>query len=172
MRNREVKEPVWGHTAHKWLGENILVSELCSVAARQDEHRQHDQFLKPFVLPLATPGHTWRVRLEHISHPQGNSINPWPLSPTPIPPFILGDFSPPSLFQYPLPPLPGGASLAAQKVICLQCRRPRFNPWVGKITWRREWQPTPGFLSGEFHGQRSLAGHSSWVTRSQTRLRD
>ena len=39
-----------------------------------------------------------------------------------------------------------------------QCRRPRFNPWVGKIPWRREWQPTPVFLSGESHGQRSLVG--------------
>ena len=40
--------------------------------------------------------------------------------------------------------------------ICLQWRRPRFHPWVGKIPWRREWQPTPVFLPGEFHGQRSL----------------
>ena len=35
-----------------------------------------------------------------------------------------------------------------------------FNPWVGKIPWRREWQPTPVFLPGKFHGQRSLAGYS------------
>ena len=33
---------------------------------------------------------------------------------------------------------------------------------VGKIPWRREWLPTPVFLPGEFHGQRSLAGHSPW----------
>ena len=32
--------------------------------------------------------------------------------------------------------------------------------WVGNIPWRREWQPTPVFWSGEFHGQRSLAGYS------------
>ena len=31
---------------------------------------------------------------------------------------------------------------------------------VGKIPWRRKWQPTPGFLPVEFHGQRSLAGYS------------
>ena len=36
-----------------------------------------------------------------------------------------------------------------------------FDPWVGKIPWRRAWQPTPVFLSGEFHGQRLLAGSSS-----------
>ena len=40
------------------------------------------------------------------------------------------------------------------------CRRRGFNPWVGKIPWRRAWQPTPVFLLGESHGQRSLAGYS------------
>ena len=38
--------------------------------------------------------------------------------------------------------------------------RDRFNPWVGKIPWRRAWQPTPIFLPGESHGQRSLVGYS------------
>ena len=33
-----------------------------------------------------------------------------------------------------------------------------FDPWIGKIPWRRKWPPTPVFLPGEFHGQRSLAG--------------
>ena len=37
-----------------------------------------------------------------------------------------------------------------------------FDLWVGKISWRREWLPTPVFWSGEFHGQRSLAGYSPW----------
>jgi len=40
--------------------------------------------------------------------------------------------------------------------------RLRFDPWVGMIFWRREWLPTPVFLSGEFHGQRSLVGYSPW----------
>ena len=44
--------------------------------------------------------------------------------------------------------------------ICLQCRRPRFDPWVQKIPWRRAWLPTPVFLSGGSHGQRSLVGYS------------
>ena len=39
-------------------------------------------------------------------------------------------------------------------------RKHRFNPWVGKISWRRKWQPTPVFLSGKSHGQRSLVGYS------------
>ena len=49
-----------------------------------------------------------------------------------------------------------------QERICLQCGRPRFDPWVGKIPWRREWLPTPVFLTGESHGQRSLVGYSQW----------
>ena len=42
------------------------------------------------------------------------------------------------------------------------CRRPRFDPWVRKIPWRREWQPTPVFLPGKSHGQRSLASYRPW----------
>ena len=37
-----------------------------------------------------------------------------------------------------------------------------FDPWVRNIPWRKEWQPTPVFLPGEFHGQRNLAGYSLW----------
>ena len=37
-----------------------------------------------------------------------------------------------------------------------------FDPWVGKIPWRRKWQPTPVFMPGKSHGQRSLAGYSLW----------
>ena len=39
----------------------------------------------------------------------------------------------------------------------LPSRRPRFNPWVRKIRWRRKWQLTPAFLLGNFYGQRPLA---------------
>ena len=45
----------------------------------------------------------------------------------------------------------------------LQCGRPGFDPWVGKISWRRERLPTPVFWPGEFHGL-----HSPWVAKSQT----
>ena len=54
---------------------------------------------------------------------------------------------------------PGGS---AGKRICLQCRRPGFDPWLGKIPWRREWLPSPVFWPGDFHGQRSLEGYSPW----------
>ena len=55
--------------------------------------------------------------------------------------------------------LPGGS--AGKEPTC-QCRRHKFDPWVGKILWRRKWQPTPVFLSGKFHGQRSLVSYSPW----------
>ena len=54
---------------------------------------------------------------------------------------------------------PGGSR---GKGSAFQCRRRRFDLWVGKIPWRREWLPTPLFLPGEFHGQRSLVGLSPW----------
>ena len=45
---------------------------------------------------------------------------------------------------------------------CRRYRRCRFNPWIGKTPphWRKKWQPTPVFLPGESHGQRSLMGYS------------
>ena len=50
--------------------------------------------------------------------------------------------------------------------------RPQFEPWIGKIPWRREWLPSPVFFTGEFHGQRSLVGYSPWAAKSQTQLSD
>ena len=48
------------------------------------------------------------------------------------------------------------------KSICLQWGRPRFDPWVGKIPWRRKWQPHPVLLPGKSHGLRRLVGYSLW----------
>jgi len=53
---------------------------------------------------------------------------------------------------------PGGTSGKEPACQCRGHKRHRFNPWVGKIPWRRAWQATPVFLPGESHGQRSLAG--------------
>ena len=44
-------------------------------------------------------------------------------------------------------------------------KRLGFNPWVGKMPWKREWQPTPVFLPGEFHAQRSLAAKVHGVAK-------
>ena len=46
--------------------------------------------------------------------------------------------------------------------MCLQCGRPRFDPWLGKILWRRKWQLTAVLLPGKSHGWRSMVGYSPW----------
>ena len=67
--------------------------------------------------------------------------------------------------------LPGGSDGKEQH------KRPGFNPWIRKISWRREWQPTPVFLAGEFHGQKGLAGysprgHKEWDMTEQLNNKD
>ena len=56
------------------------------------------------------------------------------------------------------PGFPGGTSGKEPACPCKRHKRCKFSPWVGKIPWRRAWQPTPVFLPGEAHGQSSLAG--------------
>ena len=58
--------------------------------------------------------------------------------------------------------IPGGASGKESACQCWRCKSRGFHPRVTKIFWRRKWQPTPVFLPGESHGQRSLAGYSTW----------
>ena len=55
---------------------------------------------------------------------------------------------------------PGGTSCKEPARQCRRCKRHGFSPWAGKIPWRRKWPPTPVFLPGESHGQRSLEGCS------------
>ena len=63
-----------------------------------------------------------------------------------------------------IPRMASHVVLSGKELTC-QCRRHkrcRFIPWVRKIPWRGEWQPTPVFLPGESHGQRSLVGYTPW----------
>ena len=57
---------------------------------------------------------------------------------------------------------PGGTPGEESSCQHRRCKEHRFNPWVRKIPWRRKWQPTPVFLAGKSHGQRSLAGYNPW----------
>ena len=57
---------------------------------------------------------------------------------------------------------PGGASGKEPTCQCRRHKRCRFDPWVGKIPWRRKWQTTPVFLPRDSHGQRNLVGYSLW----------
>ena len=54
------------------------------------------------------------------------------------------------------------ASIWETNICCCYTHIPGFDPWVGKIPWRRKWQPTPVLLPGESHGGRSLVGYSPW----------
>ena len=57
---------------------------------------------------------------------------------------------------------PGGARGKEPSCRCRTHKRHGFHPCVRKIPCRRAWQPSPVVSSGEFHGQRSLAGYSPW----------
>jgi len=65
--------------------------------------------------------------------------------------------------------LPRWCSGKESRCQCRRHRKYRLDPWVGKIPWRRKWQPTPGFLPEKFHGQRSLVGPRG-SQKSQTQL--
>ena len=65
--------------------------------------------------------------------------------------------------------VPGGTSGKTPPANAGDFKRCGFSLGVGKIPWRRKWQPTPVFLPGKSHGQRSLAGYSPWgLTESDT----
>ena len=63
----------------------------------------------------------------------------------------------------------GGASGKESACSTGDSNRTGINLWVGKILWRRKWQPTPVFLPGESHGQRSLVGYSPWGCKESDR---
>ena len=69
------------------------------------------------------------------------------------------------ILQFPTSIMKGfSGGLVVKNLPAMQetCRRHGFDPWVGKIPWRRKQQLTPVFLPGESHGQRSLAGYCPW----------
>ena len=66
---------------------------------------------------------------------------------------------------------PGGSAVKYLPAM-RRCRRHRFDPWVRKIPWRRKWKPTPVFLPGESHGQRSLVGYSPYGDDTHSLFRE
>ena len=74
----------------------------------------------------------------------------------------IGNTKPHAIFRkqvFMLKGFPGGTSGKEPACQCRRCKRRGFDRWSGKLPWRRAWQPTPVFLPGESHGQRSLEGH-------------
>ena len=59
--------------------------------------------------------------------------------------------------------------LSVKESVC-QCKKHGFDPWSGKIPWRRKWQPTPVFLPGKSHGGGAWGVIVHGVTKSQTQL--
>ena len=113
------------------------------------------------LLPLEAPTHPRPIPLGHHERRAEVLV----LCPSQLP----TELSPLHVVLYVdgLPWWPG------RERICLQCGRCGLDPWVGKMPWRRAWQPTPVFLLGKSYGQRSLAGlQSMGVAKSQTRLSD
>ena len=94
---------------------------------------------------------------EKSGPPEGNPNINWSMHgvqlATPMPQFGgFGGVSPASEIGLP--------RWSSSKEGACQCRRHRVDPWVGKIPWRRKWQPTPVFLPEKLHEQRSLVGYS------------
>ena len=137
----------------------------------------------PLCFPAVNLSTCWSSPLEYPSliSAQGNAMTLPSLAQ--FPPFCEVFIYPPGQKPFLFPPvllcfmfLVWGAFLVAQRVKnLLHCGRPRFDPWVGKIPWRREWLPAPVFLPGESHGQRSLAAavygvaesdKTQWLTHS------
>ena len=90
-------------------------------------------------------GTTWFLSFRKCGVSQDLPL-PSPLSPSPLP------------YLSPPPPLPGFFQWLSGKESTCQGRRHGFSPWVGKIPWRRKWQPSQEFLPGKSHGQMSLVG--------------
>ena len=57
---------------------------------------------------------------------------------------------------------PAGSAGKEPACQCRRCKSHRFDPWIRTMPLRKGRQPTPVFLPGKFHGQRSQAGYSPW----------
>ena len=77
---------------------------------------------------------------------------------------MLGDYFQEKLYKLSINGYGLPRWLKCEESSC-QCRTSEFDPWVGKIPWRRKSIPTPVFLPGKSHGQRSLMGYGLWDHR-------
>ena len=70
------------------------------------------------------------------------------------------------VYVYVYRDFPSGSAVKYLPAVYPAClrrhQRHRFDPWVGKIPWKRKWQPSPVFLPGKSHGPRSLGGYNLW----------
>ena len=138
---------------------SVLWLSLRVTEAQKEPTKQTQEQSLPSLLPLCRPSHPF---------PQFNKGR---RAPFPIPSHALALAA--GRGPLDLPSCLVSFCLLSSKEATGQCRRykrRRFNPWIGKILWRRASQPTPVFLPGESHGQRSLAGYCPWG-RKEIRLK-
>ena len=110
---------------------------------------------------------SWGSTSFQASGKQGHSIRNWGLfgeprfdSGLPLTPCSKLDVKNWKLSVWVALGFPGDASGKEPACQGRRCKRCGLGPWIGKIPWRRARQPTPVFLPGESHGQRSLAGYN------------
>ena len=96
------------------------------------------------------------ISYSRVSSQFRDLLTPEPDPESPVSPALAGGFF---ITVSPGKPLHSG------KGSTCQCRRCRFDPWDGKIPWRREWQPAAVFLPEKLHEQRNLIGYCPWGCR-------
>ena len=140
----------WARTIGQWPPSNssfpdFLCHRGCELQQSTTPYRPWISAFPLLLLPTSSlnPAHDW---------PQGSN-----LFPTTWTPCLCNQLRLPCAWTSGHPRWVSGKEPACQ---CRRCKRRGFDPWVGKISWRRAWWPTPVFWPGESHGQRSLAGYS------------
>ena len=99
------------------------------------------------------------------------SPTPWATREAPaVGSFVLLEFLLFWYFSLVVKSLVYGSNSGWVLALAYQYKRHGFNSWVKKIPWRREWRPTPVFMPGQSHGQRSLAGYTLWCSKNQMKL--
>ena len=133
---------VWASSrSYWWTGKTGVLQSMGSQRVRHEwvtkldwrhECEAETEWEEPIALHTHTHTHThtilWKVEEESVLQRDGIFLT------IPTGNMVIWEVKP---------------NLVSQYRIRLQCRRPRIYPWVGKIPWRREWQPTPGFLPGD-----------------------
>ena len=119
-----------------------------------------------------TSAFSWQNSIARGTSPTLSSTTHPKIHPVPVAPAFMNGHRARAILLYALHLIyhqilltlgfPVGAIGKESTSQCRRCRRYGFHPWVGKIPWRRKWQPTPVFSPGEFQGQRSLVGYNPW----------
>ena len=138
-----------------------VLPRLCSAPrSKLKPHFSHEASLTAWTPSLSPPAPVSVLKgpmMSYIvmSEPFDSAVNTHSLNRW----FSLGQCLPPRghlALSEDILGFPGGASGKEPACQCRRHKRCQFDSWVGKIPWRRAWQPTAVFLPGESHGQRSL----------------